>query len=204
MTSPTELESLLVLLDKSSQIKDSIDYLNKRLINLVEEIGRDLQRDSDPNDAIDSEEIARLNHNLERLESFLSDLTIKIEPELLKKVANPDDPMGDYEIKANLQYTLREDDNDWCADSDNFLVCRSEMLGKRKRTPFCKALKGDPGSGHEQHCWLFRDLYDHHYDLARHRITLKDCLRLGEVWVDVIIRQQYWFNLDSGQWNKVV
>jgi hypothetical protein len=49
----------------------------------------------------------------------------------------------------------------------------------------------------EPHCWLFHDLNDHDYGFNKSRVPLQDCLRLGEVWVDVVIRQQYWLNLET-------
>ena len=43
----------------------------------------------------------------------------------------------------------------------------------------------------EPHCWLFHDLYDHSYGFSKPCVPLRDCLRIGKVWVDVVIRQQY-------------
>ena len=79
----------------------------------------------------------------------------------------------------------------------------SRIITKRLRPVEVSKLTLNNGAlDADQHCWLLRDLYDHSYGLTKPRMPLQDCLRLGEVWVDVIIKQQYWLNLDTGQWEK--
>jgi hypothetical protein len=51
---------------------------------------------------------------------------------------------------------------------------------------------------------LFHDLYDHSYGLDMPSLSLKDCTRVGSIWVDVIIRQQYFLDVASGNWSKSV
>ena len=52
----------------------------------------------------------------------------------------------------------------------------------------------------EPHCWLFHDLYDHSYGFSKPCVPLRDCLRIGKVWVDVVIRQQYCLDIATGEW----
>ena len=122
------------------------------------------------------------------------------------KVSDPDDPMADYEIEAVLNYTLREDDPEWSDESDNFMTQRKERLKWPStvfsRDDFSEHIPGREEINKEPHCWLFHDLYDHGYVLNNRRVPLLECLRLGEVWVDVVIRQQYWLNLETGDWVK--
>ncbi|MDP1635258.1 MAG: hypothetical protein Q8L69_11335, partial [Gallionellaceae bacterium] len=54
----------------------------------------------------------------------------------------------------------------------------------------------------EPHCHLFHDLYDHSYGVEQPSVPLRDCLRIGTVWIDVVIRQQYCLDLETGKWDK--
>jgi hypothetical protein len=51
----------------------------------------------------------------------------------------------------------------------------------------------------EPHCWLFHDLYDHSYGFSKPSVPLRDCLRIGKIWVDVVIRQQYYLDRTSSE-----
>jgi hypothetical protein len=52
----------------------------------------------------------------------------------------------------------------------------------------------------EPHCWLFHDLYDHSYGFSKPSVPLRDCLRIGMILVDVVIRQQYCLDIATGEW----
>ena len=197
-------------MEHAEEIEAAMTMLNKHLKNLSETLDEEIQSNcSHQEQLLSAEKSARLlqlNRHLSKLGSFLTGLVSTIEPTLLSKLSDADDPMADYEVEKKLHYTLRESDPEWSADSDNFLTTREEPL-KSNQKPL------SPVEAHgltvkngaldaDQHCWLLRDLYDHNYGLTKPRVPLRDCLRLGEVWVDVLIKQQYWLNLDTGQWEK--
>ncbi len=155
-----------------------------------------------------TDEVARLlqlNRYLKKMEALLKTVTATLRPALAAKIANPADPMGDYELEAQMHYTLREDDTAWRGDSDNFLTSRQALLkhgcyqlangaDHRVWMPRMEALNTEP------HCWSFNDLWENEYGPDNPSVPLRDCLRLGSVWVEVVIRQQYCLHLDSGEW----
>jgi hypothetical protein len=157
--------------------------------------------------AKDAERLLQLNHHLAKLQDFLNTQERSILPVLASKGADPDDPIADYEIDVVFHYTFREDDPEWNEDSDNFIAKRKSSLNgtsksSSKRDDWREYRPGMEAINTEPHCWLFHDLYDHSYGLTSPNVPLRDCLRLGELWVDIVIRQQYWLNLETGDWEK--
>jgi hypothetical protein len=153
--------------------------------------------------------LLRLNHRLSDLEHHLTEVALELTPRLEAKLADSNDRMADYEIDATLQFLLREDDV--FALDENILTVRKERLkdfqahgladNRDHREP-CRADMAQLGK--DRHCWLFHDLYDHGYGLTAPRVPLRDCLRIGKVWIDVVIQQQYCLNVDTGEWTKWV
>ena len=69
--------------------------------------------------------------------------------------------------------------------------------GQDHREPICHY----PGDLNEvPHCWLFNNLYDHSYSIEQPKLTLKDCLRVDSIWVDVAVRQQATLAIKTGEW----
>ena len=204
-------ESINWVMEHAEEIEAAMTMLNKRLKNLSETLDEKTQSKCSHQEqqlsAEDSDRVLQLNRHLSELGSFLTGLASTIEPALLSKLSDSDDPMADYKIETRLHYTLRESDLEWNEDSDNVLTTREEPLKnnhKRLRPVEANELTlNNSALDADQRCWLLRDLYEHSYGLTKPRVPLQDCLRLGEVWVDVIIKQQYWLNLDTGQWEKV-
>lgn len=203
-------EQLCNLQQESHALEDAVRRINskfEKLTDCLEQAGYSHQ-----NSEISEEEVAKLlqlNRYLSHLQNFLLTLSHSLSSELDNKVSDPGDKMDDYECEVELNYTLRSSDPDWNDESDNFVTKRRLISLKRAR----EELDDEdwrvfvPGLQHinaEPHCWLFHDLYDHSYGLDQPSVSLRDCLRLGEVWVDVVIRQQYWFNLDTGTWEKTI
>lgn len=50
--------------------------------------------------------------------------------------------------------------------------------------------------------WLMHDLTEYGYDLESPRISPRDCLRIGTVFLDIQVWWQYAFDMDSGKWIK--
>lgn len=201
-------EQLARLQQDGRAIETAISQFNRRYEKLTDCLERTGYTPQDS--TLTTEEIAQLlqlNRALRTLQDFLSTLTDTVCSGLDKKIADPNDQMADYECDIELNYTLRTNDPEWSDDSDNFVTKRRLLaLGQRNEEFAIDDWRVFvPGLQHinsEPHCWLFHDLHDHAYGLDQPSVSLRDCLRLGEVWVDVIIRQQYWFNLDTGTWEK--
>ena len=138
-----------------------------------------------------------LNRRLGDIDSLLKSIAKDVEPRLEAKLADPNDPMYDYEIEARLDFILREDDPDYAEDDDNILTTRSESLRhqkSRKHADYAEPIC--PENLHaEPHCWRFHDLYDHEYGEDAPRLSFRDCLRVGRIFIDVEVWQQYDFEL---------
>lgn len=198
-------ESMATIMTQAFEIQRMIAKLNQNLESFSEQ----LHLTETPPEPLNHEEIQRLlrlNQHLTKLEAFLSETGLSLNAAMTQKVATVDDPMSDYEIEAVLHYTLREEDAESHDDSDNFITTRKHDLKHdselSEQGDWRKDLPGLEPLNTEAHCWLFYDLYDHCYGTGMRNLPLRDCLRIGEVWVDVVIRQQYWFNLDTGTWTK--
>lgn len=137
-----------------------------------------------------------LNRRLKRISNYMSQIANEVTPGLQAKAADPQDLMEDYEIEAVLTYQLRDNDPDCRDDCDNFITIRRELLKSRN-----SSLNG-PGFGEcglpteleaASHCWLFHDLYDHDLGVDSPAVSLRNCLRIGSIFLDVYIVQQYCF-----------
>jgi len=123
----------------------------------------------------------------------------EVSPRLAAKVADPNDPMYDYEIEARLAFIMREEDPDYDEDNDNILTTRNETLKHLRPDEsenFAETI-GPKGLQAEPHCWRFHDLYDHEYGADSPSLSFHDCLRISKVLVDVKVCQQYDFDVLS-------
>ena len=159
------------------------------------------------------EEVLRfraLNHHLAEITDFLRDDAREIDSRMGDNKRSPDDPMVDYEIEAEICYTLRQDDPEYDEEEgDNYLTMRHESIKRlvpdddrmfkeyRDHEPWIPATLEN-----ESFCWLLHDLIDHSYGPEKPCLPLRDCLRIGSIHVDVEVRQQYNFYLTSGKWEK--
>jgi hypothetical protein len=132
-----------------------------------------------------------LNQRLVEITQHLNAVAADVTPRLLAKLADPHDPMYDYEIEVRLDYVLRGDDPEYKKDDDNFLCSRKaslKLLELLNDDFFDPVLSGNV-------CWLFHDLKAnriHDFEVSP-RLLRKDCLRVGSVLVDVQVWQQYEF-----------
>jgi hypothetical protein len=156
--------------------------------------------------------LLRLNQRLGTLELHLCNMAETESEKLEARVADPDDPLDDYEIDATIYFVLHEDDPTFDDSDDNFLTQRDISLKRldhsyglgdgfdhRESVPYFP-----PGLEAEAHCWLFHDLYDHSYGLEHPALSLHDCLRVGTLWVDVAVRHQSTLNIESGNWAQSI
>ncbi|MFZ4789365.1 MAG: hypothetical protein ACOYMW_00375 [Candidatus Competibacteraceae bacterium] len=151
--------------------------------------------------------LVRLNQRLSSLEHYLREVGQQESARLDGRVADPNDPLDDYEIDATLYFAMRENDPGFDDDDDSFMTQRDLSLkcadtladGIDHREPYMEfpaRLNDIP------HCWLFHDLYDGCYGLEQPALSLQDCLRVGWIWVDIAIRHQSSLDIDTGEWRQ--
>ncbi len=204
MTIDIEIREKLVNLTESAQeIADATNILLSKL----ERLGSKVRKQHQAIQADQVDPLLLLNRRLAEIEGLLDQVKQDIQPGLLSKLADGGDPMSDFELDAKIHYILKESDPEWDDDSDNILTRRRHGMPYSKgaekifsEIDFCEHKPGlDPISA-EPHCYLFHDLYDHSYGLAEPRLSFQDCARVGEIWIDVVIRQQYFLNVETGKW----
>jgi hypothetical protein len=139
-----------------------------------------------------------LNLRLVDITRHLGSVAKDVTPRLEAKLADPADPMYDYEIEVRIDYILREDDPEYDEEEDNFLATRTESLKNLYFLDenYYKGI-GSDGLRAESQCWLFHDLHDHEYGRESPRIPPRDCLRIGKIYVDVQVWQQYDFDVSE-------
>ena len=146
-----------------------------------------------------------LNRCLIDLRRHLKTVVEDVQPRLESKLADVSDPMADYEIDVKIAYVLRQGDLEFNEDDDNYLTTRYEMIrnindDEDESEDYAEcSLPEDLRA--EAHCWYFHDLYDHSYGIERPRLSLRDCLRVAQIFIDVEILQQYRFDVDRGTWS---
>lgn len=96
-----------------------------------------------------------------------------------------------------MSYFLSEQDPEYSEEGDNILTERRYLFTKRwgETIDEDENYEEIDNFGIENHCYLFHDLYDHEYDPGMERISLKDMLRIGSVWVDVEVVPQMWMKI---------
>lgn len=107
----------------------------------------------------------------------------------------------DVEKEARIQFLLREDDPEYREDDDNILTERCVSL------KHCHPFLAD-GQDHTAElielarlgispvCWLFHDLYDHDYGPDQIALPLREMLRIGSIWIDVVKTDQFLIELE--------
>lgn len=149
--------------------------------------------------------LLRLNMLLTATTELLHCVASEQMPRLEAKCADPADPLWDYEMDARIDFRLRSDDPSFDDDEENNLASRTVSIKhlvelrrrNRERADWARsdlpaALRAQP------HCWLFYDLVEHEYGDGGARLSYRDCLSVGEVFVDVAVRHQYLFAVEAG------
>ncbi len=140
------------------------------------------------------------------ISEFMHQTADAIRPVMQAKTADNLDPIYDYEIEAKLDFALRDDDPEYDEDSENYLSSRSETLRFDRNEDYLnddwrgsltpEAFLSEPLS------WLLHSLTEQSYGPKGPRVQLKNCLRIGKVFLDVQVWYQYVFDLDEGKWIK--
>lgn len=156
------------------------------------------------------EGLLRFNQRLSVVEHYLRTLGQAQNKRMTDRVADPDDPLDDYEIEVTLYFILREDDWDFDDDDDNFLTIRRISLKPGRHYDMMSddqdhkdPIRKFPGALQAvRHCRLFFELYNYSSGVEQRKLSLKDCLRIGQIWVDVAVQHQSTLNIDTGLWEQ--
>ena len=204
---PKQRERLWDLQVKIGRLDQYVGHLRRDVSLLYDNFDSTLAQDKGEYTTDEINGLIRLNERLSALERYLCDLGERECLNLDARVADPNDPLDDYEIEATLYYTIGTDDPAFDEGEDGFLTQRRISL---------KRINREWGLGDEldhrepgrfpgdlnnlAHCWLFHDLYDHDYGLEKPALTLQDCLRVDSIWVDVAVHHQATLDIKTGQW----
>lgn len=210
MLSPEEREELGELISEIRKLNWAAHTYAPFLKSLTGSLFGNRHTQDKPASFTDSEIelLMTLNLHLRSIESLIRKTAHEYSPDLIGKIKDPNDPMGDFEIGVEIDFVLRDDDPEASEDSDNILTTRNVFSASSfdddtdadDYRESCDSQTEQLAA--EPHCYLFHDLYDHSYGLEQPRVPLRDCLRIGKVWVDVVTRQQYCLDLDTGKWEK--
>ncbi len=133
-----------------------------------------------------------MNTRLDEVGRKIKDATEQVESDLDARLANLGDQLRDYEVDVKLDFYLKNDDPGFSGDDNT--VSRVEFL------------VGDPTDQYPDgyldampHGQVFHTL--HYYGgYDRSEVDYRDMLRIGTVWVDVVVRHQYEYDLTTGRW----
>lgn len=141
---------------------------------------------------------------LRRVNDQLRALTVEMKEEALRqvqilegRVADSTDPVDDFCIDVEVKFILSDDDPEYREDDDNILASRSYLFGRKSAELWGDTRWEEQGRdfGVKNHCYLFHELYDHGYGSGQHKIGMRDILRIGDAWVDVVVRNQMYRKL---------
>ena len=141
-------------------------------------------------------ELEKLNVHLRVIENEANVEVQKIKQALQARLREQEDFLTDYEIEIEVTFDLRKDDPEYSEDEDNILV-----------TLYCSDYIGfdDVDENYDyndvvrflpfRHCALFHALYDH----ITPRLHRSNLLRIGTIWVEIEVKYQKKYGLESGE-----
>ena len=205
-----------IKLEDSSDPRSEDETALNRAMSAISEIemllGRlcddaDTPQAGDDLSADETKRLQQLNRAMNTFSQFMHQTADSIRPAMKEKLSNAADPMVDFEIEARIDYVLRNDDSEWKDDNDNYLSSRQQCLtddredGKLSEdlrypsTP--EAFQSEPLSR------LLYDLTNYSFGPESPKLSLRDCLQIGQVFMDIQVWWQYAFDVDSGKWIKL-
>lgn len=152
-----------------------------------------------------------IDGHLRDLQKFLVQLRQSLHAALEKEVADSASDLRDFELEANLDFILSQNDPQYDVESDNILASRDGFLDTHLHAGTIEAKLAaidshnfcdTPNHPMPQQGWLSHDVMEHDMGIDSPAIGPQGLLRVGKVWVDVIIKRQYWLNLHTGQFEK--
>lgn len=139
--------------------------------------------------------LRNINTHMRNISQVVGSITKTISETLDIPLENKTDKLWDYKVDVEMAFILREDDAAFSESSDNFIA---------KTEPFLFD-DNEWADGYEDfilpHCDVFHDLY-FYGGFEKSPMDYEDMERIGSVWVDVIVRHQYLYDLTTGKWIK--
>lgn len=150
---------------------------------------------------VEGERICEFDGVLRKLTNLLQHECTKAQEALDTCLADPSDPMGDFEVGVQIDYAADGNTLGYSEDSDNYLTSRDYPMRCRDPEEPC-LLSGEWGRfGQEtSHCWLFYDLTDHDNGLTQPAIPPAKIYAIGDIWAEVVVRRQYHLDARTGNW----
>lgn len=140
------------------------------------------------------------------METSARDIALQLEARL----KDGSDRLSDYEIDAEFSFHLREDEPGFSDESENTLALRYLSIHASTDDNIKWKFTGcDWQEGYEfdpfPHGLLFHELrYRSSLRGESPPLGLRDILKVGDVWIDLAVRHQFYFDLDKGQWIKKI
>lgn len=205
---PKQREAMISLQRQIRSLDIYLGRLKPKLDTLVEQLEISDDLDNDDFTSEDISNLLRFNQRLTDLERHLRDVGDKECVILNGRVADPADPLIDYDIEATLGFKLRTRDGEFYEYRRNCYTQRSislKHLRQRSKLADGKDHRDDirrypAGLDQTPHCWLFHDLYGYSYGAQSPALSLDDCLRIGEITVNVTVSQQSLLDIETGSW----
>lgn len=202
-----QLASLQQAMDELELHLSQIQRKMRRLARLASP--SNVKNDAEYSEA-EIEGLLRFNQRLMTVEAHLHTLAETQNQWMSAQVAASCTVLDDYEIDAKLYFVLRSDDPEFDEDSDNFLATREislKCLGAENRLADGQDHRNPLRSYPEPLrqvilCRLFYDLISYNYSLAQPELSLQDCLRIDNIWVNVAVRHQATLNIETDEWEK--
>lgn len=144
------------------------------------------------------DETSRLRHFNEKARELQREIVSEGRRQvemLTKRVADPLDPLDDFEIRARVSFRLRSSDPDYRDDDDNILTIRCYCISKNlAETPHFDLIEdwwvGDGHFGVENHSYILHDLCNYFHGPGKQQLSPRDILRIGCAWIDIEIEAQ--------------
>ena len=158
-----------------------------------------------PNDMSREERLflVNLNHRLAEIEKQLKKEAMSLIALMNERVADEADWINDYEIEGTITFWLDENDPKYIVDKDNILATVETSVSLMRIAPeYLKDRESnnwnewhihdiDKPDKEEHHCHLYHQLSEHS------GLRWEDLLRIGSIWVDINLRLQHIFELES-------
>jgi len=140
--------------------------------------------------------LVQLNSTLVELEKKIIIEAKRLIKQCEKRLKRPEENfLKDYEIEAMIKFVLDKDGPDYRDNDDNIIAELDEICINLEWETFANGENYNDTQFTEDrmyHCWLFHSLYDN----TKPRLTFRDMLRIGDIWVDIVGWYQDFIRLD--------
>lgn len=147
--------------------------------------------------------LMQFNRTLFVIEKKIKKEALRLIRQCKKRLSQPREAfLKDFEAQVLISFIMDESDPYYRDDDDNIMAELQEHVlasdfkygladgNNHNDTP---RLEGGEGDDKTYHCWLFHSLYDH----ARPRLRFRDMLRIGSIWIDLVVWYQDFVGIDQ-------